>query len=82
VWCGWSVKTNILRDMRNYKSLHFLLLQDQTLPGFYNARDRLGVINYDEIITDHKSRVLPSNRRASILEPSPLPKITLQSLGG
>lgn len=53
---------------------------DQTLPGFYNARDRLGVINYDEIITDHKSRVLPSNRRASILEPSPLPKITLQSL--
>ena len=52
--------------------------QEQTLPGFHNNQERLGVIDYDEIIQEHKSRVLPT-RRMSIAT-GLLPKITVQEV--
>ena len=52
------------------------LLKEQTLPGFHHSQDRLGVIDYDEIIQDFKSRVLPT-RRMSIAA-GLLPKITIE----
>ncbi|KAL4239779.1 hypothetical protein ACF0H5_000582 [Mactra antiquata] len=52
---------------------------EQILPGFYNATERLGLIDYDEIISDHKTRILPSNRKSSTAD-SLLPTITVQSI--
>lgn len=53
---------------------------EQTLPGYFNSRDRLGTIDYDEIINDYKSRVLPSTRKPSVPStPFSLPKLTPDS---
>lgn len=51
---------------------------EQTLPGFHNNQDRLGVIDYDEIIQEHKSRVLPTRRMSTAT--GLLPKITVQEV--
>ena len=32
-----------------------------TLPGYYNTRERLGLIDYDSIIDDYRSRVIKNN---------------------
>ncbi|XP_052261967.1 uncharacterized protein LOC127865918 isoform X2 [Dreissena polymorpha] len=50
---------------------------EQTLPGYFNARERLGLIDYDTIISDHRSRVLQTNKRASLLEATSLPKLNM-----
>ncbi|XP_052818491.1 uncharacterized protein LOC128244528 isoform X1 [Mya arenaria] len=53
---------------------------EQTLPGFYNGRERLGLIDYESIITDHRSRVLQTSRRtASNSSVQPLPKLPTQN---
>ncbi|XP_048761570.2 uncharacterized protein LOC125670440 isoform X2 [Ostrea edulis] len=31
---------------------------DQTLPGYYNTRDRLGVIDYDDVISNYRARLV------------------------
>ena len=52
-------------------------MQEQTLPGFYNARDRLGIVDYDTIIADHRSRVLHGGRKAANQD-NALPRIQVQ----
>ena len=49
--------------------------QDETLPGFYNATERLGIIDYDGIITDHRSRIIHTSKRFAAPDPEPLPNI-------
>ncbi|XP_062567473.1 uncharacterized protein LOC134229716 isoform X2 [Saccostrea cucullata] len=47
------------REPETYKSNYELDRRlDQTLPGYYNTRDRLGVIDYDDVISSFKTRLL------------------------
>lgn len=41
--------------------------QERTLPGFHNTNDRLGCINYDKIIKQHKSRLLQKVSSVDVL---------------
>jgi len=61
----------------NPKVFKFFIMQEQTLPGFYNARDRLGIVDYDTIIADHRSRVLHGGRKAANQD-NALPRIQVQ----
>ena len=43
--------------MRCQCDLCVLDLQERTLPGYHNTVERLGTINYDQIINQHRSRL-------------------------
>lgn len=55
------------REPETYKSNYEMERRlDQTLPGYYNPRDRLGVIDYDDVINKHRERLLkPQDQGAS-----------------
>lgn len=55
------------REPETYKSNYEMERRlDQTLPGYYNPRDRLGVIDYDDVINKHRERLLkPQEQGAS-----------------
>ncbi|XP_048248593.1 uncharacterized protein LOC124151217 isoform X1 [Haliotis rufescens] len=40
---------------------------EQTLPGFHNNQDRLGLIDYDAVIREHRSRLIQRPSEATLL---------------
>ncbi|XP_061191142.1 uncharacterized protein LOC133199348 isoform X2 [Saccostrea echinata] len=57
------------REPETYKSNYELDRRlDQTLPGYYNPRDRLGVIDYDDVISNYKTRLLKNQESEEPVE--------------
>lgn len=55
------------------------MFKDQTLPGYYNPRDRLGVIDYDDVINTHRSRVVKNQEQEDSKEEEETEKQTTET---
>lgn len=55
------------------------MYKDQTLPGYYNPRDRLGVIDYDDVINTHRSRVVKNQEQEDSKEEEETEKQTTET---
>ncbi|KAL5019236.1 hypothetical protein ScPMuIL_004958 [Solemya velum] len=55
------------KELPTYKSQYDMERRlEQTLPGIYNTRDRLGMIDYDSILHEHRARVVPKTTRSRL----------------
>nr|XP_022318398.1 uncharacterized protein LOC111121411 [Crassostrea virginica]XP_022318399.1 uncharacterized protein LOC111121411 [Crassostrea virginica] len=68
------------REPETYKSNYEMERRlDQTLPGYYNPRDRLGVIDYDDVINMHRSRVVKNQEQEDSKEEEETEKQTTET---
>lgn len=47
------------------------------MPGLFNTKERLGLLDYDKVMQDYRARVIPSNLKETLH----LPKIDTSSRG-
>ncbi|XP_067672028.1 uncharacterized protein [Haliotis asinina] len=47
---------------------------EQTLPGFHNTQDRLGLIDYDAVIREHRSRLVQRPSESTLLPKIDVPE--------